>query len=175
MSFSYQTSRLQISEIFNSKQEPDFLISVVGVLTPKVVENLPPYFQNINSIASGQKWLEQIISDGRLFIVKLADESHLIGFVFLSSENASGAHIGYLLGESYWGNGYATEILKGLIDFIELEGKITHLIAGVATDNEASIKLLHKLGFNKNSNEGNGTMFFEYMLSQKDEAVQTRQ
>jgi len=90
-----------------------------------------------------------------------------MGFVFISTENTSGTHIGYLLGESYWGKGYATEILKGLIGFLESEDKITNLIAGVAKDNVASIKLLHKLGFIKSSSEDNGTIFFDYRLSQK--------
>lgn len=166
MNFSYKTSRLQIGEIFTSTQEPDFFVSVIGVLTRKVVENLPPYFQNINSIQSAQKWLEHIISDGRLFMIHLSGESNLIGFVFLSKETTNGAHIGYLLGESYWNNGYATEILNGFIDFIESENKITNLIAGVAKDNIPSIKLLNKLGFRQSSNEENGTIFLEYQLSQ---------
>jgi len=167
LNFIHQASRLQISEIITSKQEPEFLVSVIEVLTPKVVENLPPYFQNINSIQSAQEWLEQIIFDGSLFTVNLVGETNPIGFVFISTENTSGTHIGYLLGESYWGKGYATEILKGLIGFLESEDKITNLIAGVATDNVASIKLLHKLGFIKSSSEDNGTIFFDYRLSQK--------
>jgi len=136
------------------------------ILTPRVVENLPPYFQNVNSISSTKEWLKQITSDGRLFIVKLTDESKTIGFVFLSTENSGDAHVGYLLGESYWGNGYATEILKGLIAFIATEDQITKLIAGVSADNVASTKLLRKLGFIHSSSEDNGTMFFEYQLSQ---------
>ncbi|KGJ87532.1 GNAT family N-acetyltransferase [Colwellia psychrerythraea] len=166
MSFSYQTSRLQINEILNSNQNSDFLVSVVQVLTPSVVENLPPYFQNVNSTPSAQEWLKQIMSEGRLFIVQLTGESKTLGFVFLSTENRGDTHIGYLLGESYWGQGYATELLKGLIDFIDSENEITRLIAGVATDNVASIKLLHKLGFMQSSSEDKGTIFFEYQLSQ---------
>lgn len=164
--FSYQTSRLQINEILNSNQNPDFLASVMQILTASVVENLPPYFHNVDSTLSAQEWLKQIMSEGRLFIVQLTGESKTIGFVFLSTENRGDTHIGYLLAESYWGKGYATEILKGLIDFIDSEDKITRLIAGVATDNIASTKLLHKLGFMQNSSEDTGTIFFEYQLSQ---------
>jgi len=166
VSFSYQTSRLQINEILSSNQEPEFLALVTKVLTPKVVVNLPPYFQNVDSISSAQEWLKTIISDGRLFIVKLTDDYKNIGFVFLSAENNGDTHIGYLLGELNWGKGYATELLKGLIHFIKSEAQITRLIAGVATDNIASIKLLNKLGFIHSSSEDNGTMFFEYRFSQ---------
>ena len=167
MNSSYQTTRLQIDEIFNSNQTPEFLASVMEILTPSVVGNLPPYFQNVNSIASAQEWLNHVVSDGRLFIVKPIGDSKAIGFVFLSTENCADTHIGYLLGESFWGKGYATEILKGLIDFIESEDQVTRLIAGVATDNVASIKLLQKLGFIHSTSEDNGTMFYEYRLSSK--------
>jgi RimJ/RimL family protein N-acetyltransferase len=167
MNSSYQTTRLQIAEVCNSSQAPEFLASVIEILTPSVVGNLPPYFQNVNSITSAQEWLKQIVADGRLFIVKRIDESKAIGFVFLSTENSGDIHIGYLLGEPCWGKGYATELLKGLIDFIESEGQVTRLIAGVATDNVASIKLLQKLGFIHSSTEDNGTLFYDYRLTQK--------
>jgi len=163
---SYQTSNLQIGEILSSNQESDFYISVLEVLTPKVVANLPPYFQDIDSASLAKEWLKTIISDGRLFAVKLTDTNKAIGFVFLSTENSGDIHIGYLLGQSYWGKGYATEIVKGLIDFMEAEKQTTRLIAGVASENIASIKLLNKLGFVHESSEDNGTLFFEYALSQ---------
>jgi len=166
VSFSYQTSRLQINEIISSNQESDFLVSIIEVLTPKVVTNLPPYFQNVNTISLAQEWLETIISDGRLFTVNLVDDCNTVGFVFLSTENNGDTHIGYLLGEINWGKGFATELLKGLIKFLESEARITRLIAGVAKENFVSIKLLNKLGFIHNSSEPNGTMFFEYLFSQ---------
>lgn len=166
MSSSYQTTRLRVDGVFDSKQDPEFLISVKDILTPSVVGNLPPHFQDVNSISSAQEWLSHVVSDGRLFIVKRIGESKAIGFVFLSTENGGDTHVGYLLGESYWGKGYATEILKGLIDFIESEDQMTRLIAGVATDNIASIKLLKKLGFIHSSSEDNGTIFYQYRLSQ---------
>jgi len=164
---SYQTTRLQVGEVFNSNQTPEFLESVMEILTPRVVASLPPYFQNVNSISTAQEWLKQVFSDGRLFVVKLIGERKAIGFVFLSAENSGDTHIGYLLGESYWDKGYATEILKGLIDFIESEGQVIRLISGVATDNIASVKLLQKLGFIHSSSEDDGTMFYQYRLSPK--------
>jgi len=164
---SYQTTRLQIGEVCNSNQASEFLVSVMEILTPSVVASLPPYFQSVNSISSAQEWLKHIVSDGRLFVVKRIGKSKAMGFVFLSTENSGDTHVGYLLGESFWGKGYATEILKGLIDYIKSEALVTRLIAGVDTDNVASIKLLQKLGFIHRSSEDDGTIFYEYRLSQK--------
>jgi ribosomal-protein-alanine N-acetyltransferase len=103
-----------------------------------------------------------MVSKSRLFMVKYTGTNTTVGFVFVFVGNDSDAHIGYLLGELYWGKGYATELLKGLIDFFKHENKIKRLIAGVATDNIVSSKLLHKLGFVKSASENNETIFYEY-------------
>jgi RimJ/RimL family protein N-acetyltransferase len=106
-----------------------------------------------------------MLSESRLFIVKRTDTNTIIGFVFLYVGNDDDAHIGYLLGESYWSKGYATELLKGLINSIKYENKIKRLIAGVAINNIVSSKLLIKLGFVNSSSENNETVFYEYQLS----------
>ena len=163
--FTYQTSRLSVVEVFSGTQETRTLVSITQLLTKKVVENLPAYFQNINSLLDAQNWYKQIVSKSRLFMVKHTGSNRIIGFVFLYIGSDDNAHVGYLLGESYWGKGYATELLKGLIDFITHENRIQRLIAGVATNNIVSCKLLHNLGFVKTASENNQTIFYEYQLS----------
>ena len=153
-------------EVFNGTQETEILVSITELLTPKVVESLPSYFRNINSISAAQNWFKKMVSESRLFMVKHTGTNTTIGFVFVFVGNDAEAHIGYFLGESYWGKGYATELLKGLIDFIKHENKIIRLIAGVATNNIVSSKLLHKIGFVKSASENNETDFYEYQLSQ---------
>jgi RimJ/RimL family protein N-acetyltransferase len=155
-----------VVEVFSGRQKTETLVSITELLTPKVVESLPPYFRNIKSHSDAQDWYEKMVSESRLFMVKKTGTNTTIGFVFVFSGNDADAHIGYLLGESYWGQGYATELLKGLIDFIKHENKITQLIAGVATNNIVSSKLLLKLGFVKSASENNETVFYEYRLSQ---------
>jgi len=166
LTFTYQTSRLSVVEVVSGTQETDILVSITKLLTPKVVESLPPYFRNINSLTDAQDWFNKMASESRLFMVMYPSTDMIIGFVFVFVENDVDAHIGYLLGESYWGKGYATELLKGLIDFIKHENKIQRLIAGVATNNIVSSKLLHKLSFVKLASENNETVFYEYQLSQ---------
>lgn len=166
LAFTYQTSRLSVVEVFTETQETEILVSITELLTAKVVENLPPYFRNIHSLSDAQKWLEKMLSESRLFVVRHTGTNTIIGFIFVFVGNDVEAHIGYLLGESYWGKGYATELLKGLIDFIKHENKIKLLIAGVATNNIVSSKLLHKLGFVKSASENNETVFYEYQLPQ---------
>lgn len=98
-------------------------------------------------------------------MIKLDGENKTIGYVFLSAVKNSDTHIGYLLGESYWGKGYATEVMQGLVTFIKSEHHVMKLIVGVDLDNLASIRLLNKLGFINHSNDNNCSMFLEYLLS----------
>jgi len=165
LNITYQTSRLSVVEVFNSDADKGLLVDIMKLLTPKVVENLPPYFTNIRSVSAAQIWFEKMLIESRLFVVKDIGKNTAIGFVFVSVENDSDAYIGYLLGESYWGNGYATELLKGLIAFINHENKLKRLIAGVDANNLVSSKLLNKLGFINCSSENNHTIFYEYQLS----------
>lgn len=54
--------------------------------------------------------------------------------------------IGYRLLEKYWGNGYAKEIARGLVNYAQKIG-FKRLIACVAYDNPASVKILEHLKF----------------------------
>ncbi|WP_157822473.1 GNAT family N-acetyltransferase [Psychromonas sp. Urea-02u-13] len=165
MTFTYQTSRLSVVEVFRGTRETDILVSITKLLTPKVVESLPQYFRNINSISDAECWLKKMLPESRLFVVRHTGNNMIIGFVFVFVESNTDAHVGYLLGEPYWGKGYATELLKGLIDFINNENKINLLIAGVATNNIVSSRLLNKLGFIKSDSENNEIVFYKYQLS----------
>jgi RimJ/RimL family protein N-acetyltransferase len=54
--------------------------------------------------------------------------------------------IGYRLLEKYWGNGYAREIVDGLVEYAREIG-FKRLIACAANENIASLKILKQLGF----------------------------
>jgi len=58
-----------------------------------------------------------------------------------------GPEIGYWLGVSYWGRGFATEAVRALIDhaFGDLEHEM--LISGARVNNPASRRVLEKCGF----------------------------
>ena len=83
MTLTYQTSRLSVVEVFSGAQETEILVSIPKLLTPKVVESLPPYFHNIHLISDAQVWFKKMVSESRLFIVKRTDTNTIIGFVFL--------------------------------------------------------------------------------------------
>ncbi|MDM5188184.1 GNAT family protein [Bacillus sp. DX4.1] len=71
-----------------------------------------------------------------------------IGFQAWSSEHKR-AEVSYALFPEKWGNGYATEAVSEVISYGLKELGLTRIGAIVFIENEASNKLLTKLGFEK--------------------------
>jgi RimJ/RimL family protein N-acetyltransferase len=60
---------------------------------------------------------------------------------------AGGPEIGYWLGVAYWGQGYATEAARALIDYAFAGLRHEALQAGTRVSNPASRRVLEKCGF----------------------------
>jgi RimJ/RimL family protein N-acetyltransferase len=59
------------------------------------------------------------------------------------------AELGYGLGSAHWGKGYMTEALIALLDFAFASLKLRRLEADVDPRNENSLRILDKLGFQR--------------------------
>ncbi len=93
------------------------------------------------------------------------DTNSICGFLFIHVEQNTDAHIGYLLGERYWGQGLATELLTGFIELCVKTQRWHKLIGGVDVANKASSHLLSKLGFSRQATSGDSVVFFEYLIA----------
>jgi RimJ/RimL family protein N-acetyltransferase len=97
------------------------------------------------------------IDDAEQFIAAVNRHAGEVVFVITLDEvliGACGIHpcqsepeIGYWLGVPYWGNGYATEAVRAVID--HAFGALRHeaLLAGARVSNPASRRVLEKCGF----------------------------
>ena len=84
--------------------------------------------------------------------VFLKDKNILIGRVGLGHLIRSvtqSSFVGYALYNPYWGQGYAHEALKALIDIAFKDHKLHRIAAGIEAENKRSIKLVKKLGFRR--------------------------
>ena len=108
-----------------------------------------------------------MLEQSRLFTVYRENEHCLIGLVFLSSDSEGQAHIGYLLGEKYWGKGLAKELLTNFIEYVAKPGSWLKLVAGVDADNLASSRLLKKLGFVERDSSEASVVFYELSLDKQ--------
>jgi [ribosomal protein S5]-alanine N-acetyltransferase len=65
--------------------------------------------------------------------------------------NAAKAHdaveVGYSIFEPHRRRGYATEVVRALIEWASREHSIRHFVASISPENEASLALVRRLGF----------------------------
>jgi RimJ/RimL family protein N-acetyltransferase len=82
------------------------------------------------------------------FLLTLPEErgSRLVGCAGLGAGTGGGVELGYWIGRSYWGRGFATEGARGVLDVARVLGH-RQIEAGHYVDNPASGRVLRKLGF----------------------------
>ena len=100
-------------------------------------------------VEDAKQWLAAI--DGRereiTFLITLAGGTPIgaCGLAFLRDNTIP--EVGYWLGAAYWGQGYATEALRALIDFAFDDCEHEALQGGARVTNPASRRVLEKCGF----------------------------
>lgn len=82
---------------------------------------------------------------GSYLIIRTIDKV-LLGSTGLECETPTRAETGYVLAQDAWGQGYATEALRAMVEVAGSLG-IHELTAGVHPDHGASIRVLTKGGF----------------------------
>ncbi|MBI4275892.1 MAG: GNAT family N-acetyltransferase [Rhizobiales bacterium] len=80
------------------------------------------------------------------FLIMLRDET-IIGACGLAFHEEEAPEIGYWLGVKFWGNGYATEAVRAVIDYAFTDLDHEALQAGTRVTNPASRRILEKCGF----------------------------
>lgn len=100
---------------------------------------------------------ETTVESGAQFAVVRKADQILIGDVFIKKEEAI-FWIGYTVSPSFKRQGYAYEIIRAMIQWIQQQGDYK-IMAGVTPENSASVQLLKKLGFVQ-VNEENGESIF---------------
>jgi [ribosomal protein S5]-alanine N-acetyltransferase len=82
-----------------------------------------------------------------LFHVALKDSGTPIGICgLLKRDSLDDVDIGFAYLERYWGQGYALEAARAVMDFGWRTVGLKRIVAITATHNEASMRLLEKLG-----------------------------
>lgn len=82
------------------------------------------------------------------WLVALKDQGLSVGTLQATIfERTRSASIAYLFGPAFWKQGLATEAVSALICWLLLDKKVLSVTADIDTRNEASIKLVQRLGF----------------------------
>lgn len=102
-----------------------------------------------------RQWIETSLENYKVrgfgpYAVMKKDSLELIGycglFLFPEVDGHSEVEIGYRLGRSTWGNGYATEAATVVRDFALHDLHLQRLIALIDPGNTASLRVAKKLG-----------------------------
>lgn len=147
----FATARLRVTDwqtaLADSTQRSRLEHRLTAILTPPVLKHLPPSVQLSQSSTQIADWIDQRTDAADVWPIET--ETDLIGLMFLFAgpkDGAQSSHLGYLFAQEVWGQGYASEVVQGLIRHKQ-KGPSTTLFAGVANGNPASSRVLLKAGF----------------------------
>lgn len=151
----FETSRLTVRNWRQDLDAPSRRKSLEAaleeILNSRVLEHLPPPLQlTVEGGISG--WVSARAEESDVLLVTRAGSSELVGLLIIATDMESPGpltlHIGYLFAQADWGQGYATEVLSGLIAALG-RGKPVRLVGGVSPGNAASARVLEKVGFRR--------------------------
>ncbi len=99
-----------------------------------------------------ESWIARTAEDraaGRAwhFAIARREDGRPIGVAGLTREDGRTARLGYWIGRAFWRNGYASEAAARLVRHAFDDLGFETLVAYVADDNEASVRVLERLGF----------------------------
>jgi ribosomal-protein-alanine N-acetyltransferase len=110
---------------------------------------------------AAEVWIETLDPDWEMrekatFAIQAKDTGALIGAISLMNFQRNSAEIGYWVGVPYWGNGFCTEAVSGLMVWAFAGLNLKSLTAYHLQSNPASGKVLQKCGFHRTA-EGTQT------------------
>ena len=126
---------------------------VAAMLTPATTEALPEAWSGDYSDDRARAWIAERDRESPTLLVIDRATSRPWGLVILYGLPVDGdrldLRIGYLLAESAWGQGLATELVTGLVHWARGQPSIQTMTGGVAVTNPASARVLVKNGFSR--------------------------
>ncbi|QJB70091.1 GNAT family N-acetyltransferase [Parasphingorhabdus halotolerans] len=74
-------------------------------------------------------------------------DDKFIGTIGLVRHHDSSLELGYWIGRPYWGKGYVTEAARAVLQWAQTVLPDSRIVSGCFIGNDASYKILEKLGF----------------------------
>lgn len=151
--WAFETNRLSVGPWHEVADWLDVDLSrVVGeMLTLRTTVALPESWQGEHSVDGAKGWINERDADASMLLVIESASQRPAGILVLAEAPLHGTwvdlRIGYLIEESMWGQGLATELVSGLIEWARAQPRIRTLTGGVDPTNRASVRILEKCGF----------------------------
>jgi ribosomal-protein-alanine N-acetyltransferase len=168
-SCSFVTDRLIVNEWHLFSVDDKYMASAIAaILTPRVTQTLPEVWRGEYSEDRAAKWLDALDREAATLLVLDRSSKNPIGLIILFENSAEHSRcrvrVGYILAETAWGKGYATELLRGLVSWCR-DMRISSIVGGVEQENVASQRVMEKNGFVVLPNEqADGELLYELVL-----------
>lgn len=159
----FETDRLKVLNWRQYKANSIELANAIApVVTTNVMKTLPPSWQQLDSAQSRLAWIKEREAESFCLAICNKKNNQLIGILLLSLDNAD-ARVGYFIAECFWGQGFASEVVSGLCQYINDTAIAKTITGGVAPENISSVKVLLNNGFKKDTTESTiDTHFYKF-------------
>jgi RimJ/RimL family protein N-acetyltransferase len=117
---------------------------------PKVTEQLLARHPNPYTVERALQWIELCRMEADPVNFAIANKTDAIGGVSLYLQRGVRRHsaeIGFWIGEPFWNQGIATQVVQAFVDYAFTRFALTRVFANVFSANTASIRVLEKAGF----------------------------
>ncbi len=152
---------------------PGLTATVKRLLTPEVTASLPGSWQGAYDENRVKQWIADRDDEGTTLLICENGTFEPVGLLLVHASRSGGdsdieLRVGYLLGKEFWGMGYGTELLVGLVGWARAIG-VGSIVAGVSGDNIASRKVLEKSDFVRCDSTSGTELFYQIRFDQKRE------
>ncbi len=165
-SLALTTERLRVGEWRTAVADhpADLVRTVTTVLTAATTEASPPPWRGDYDDERARAWIAERDAESPTLLVSERGSDDPVGLVILFDEPLGDdglveVRLGYVLAESAWGRGLATELVGALVDAARRDPKVAVLSGGVATGNVASARVLERHGFTATDTSADETVF----------------
>lgn len=154
MNYDIDTDRLLINDwhYFDPKKlgQNDLAEIISNLLTRDTTQHFPCMWQGNYSKKRAEYWITERDNEAKTLLAVHKQTNTAVGYLsfFKTGDNTEGTklNIGYLCSHELWGNGLATELVEGFIDWCK-KNSIHTITAAVDFDNIASMRVLEKNNF----------------------------
>jgi RimJ/RimL family protein N-acetyltransferase len=143
-----ETERLFLRHL--ASDDAEFILELVN--EPAWIQNIGE--RNVRTIADARSYISDKFAASYeqfgfgLYLVELKEESVPIGICGLvKRESLEDADIGFAFLQRFWSKGYAYESASAVMDYARNKLGISRIVAITAPDNQGSVKVLEKIGF----------------------------
>ena len=142
---------------------------VISVMTEPVTRALPESWRGTFDRSRAEAWIAEVDAEATGLLVVERESRQAVGLLILFEEDVDQAavpqeeevevRIGYMLSEPHWGQGFASELIAGLVRWCRSTPEVTRVIASVERSNAPSIRVLEKMGFAAERSEADEMSF----------------